>query len=739
MGAKPAGGGRTIYWIIATVLGAIGLRIYGWLALQDALFCRFPAFEDAIHRARAFHILHSHFPEEILPWGSPAYPYFLALVERFTGDQVIALLPVQLALGLITALLVAWALAPVLPRALRWVAALLFAIHPLGLFFEMRLTPIALASAVLLIALRLVFYSEKPRARGMLWGGLLLGIGCLLKPLLFLALAAAGLWMLLRPRAGRPRVVSAAILLGAFLVLPTLLCGQHARLADSGPALNWSGAVAFYQTLQPESRGAARAENSPTWMDPSRATALANEAAGAEQSLWETHNYFRGRALRQLAERPIAFIGAVLYRAALLFSGPELPDPVSPGYLLRNHARALIWGLYLFPLLLAAAILGFWQLWRTERRHQLGLPLIALAAANLIGTQSAASRWLLVVAALPVIVVGLRAIPAAGRALIRPGSARLMLPIAAIALILSACDLPRARARHDNPSEDLRIEAGLLIKAQDQRGALQCLKRAVVVDPDNARAHADLANLHVTEQLLGAAREGFTRALEIDPTQESALYGLSELLRSQGSYAEAETTIERLLHEHPRHPLYLNQLGAILMQQGKFDQARRALRTALAIAPNYQVALVNLRAAEQAEQQATTLAFPEEMTPTPGSPLWQIGQRAIGALRTGEVSLADSLTRAALAQFPDELMSSYMRGAFLLESRSPAEALPLLLHVITRAPGRAITTQMAARAHLAAGDKAAAMALATAQLAQAADERNRVSIEELLGQLRRAQ
>lgn len=734
MAEKPASG-RTFYWIIATILGAIGLRIYGWLAMRDALFFRFPAFEDAIHRARAFHILHSRFPEEILPWGSPAYPYFVALWERFTGDQVSAFLPVQLVLGLITALLVVWATAPILPRTLRWAAALLYAIHPLGLFFEMRLTPIALASALLLLALRFVFFTPKPRTIDMLWGGLLLGAGCLLKPLIFLALAVAGVWQRLRPREGRPQW-SAAVLLGlAFLLLPALLCIQHGSLEDGGPALNWSGAVAFYQTLQPETRGTARAVESPAWMDPGRATAIANEAVGVEQTLWQMHKYFRGTALRQLAEKPLAFIGTLFYRAALLLTGRELPDPVSPGYLFDQQARGLLWVLYLFPVLLAALILG---LWYSPERARLSVPLIALAAANLIGTQTTASRWLLLIAALPLIVTGFRAIPAAARALTHPGRARLALPIALALLLLSALDLPRARSRHDNPAEDMRIEANLLLKAQDQRGAVQRLRRAVALDPENAVAHADLANLHMAEQLPGAAREEFERALEIDPTNATALYGLSEVLRSQGSYTEAETTIVKLLYEHPRHPLYLNQLGAIMMQQGKFDLARRALRTALEISPNYQVALVNLRAVDRAEQQATTLAFPEEMTPPPGSELWDIGRRAITALRGGNPVLADSLTQAALEQYPDELIAPYMRGAFLLESGKADEALPFFLSVIERAPGRALTTQMGARAYVAAGDRAGAVALVEAQLEQAADERNRESLEELLGQIQRS-
>lgn len=734
-------------WILATLLVGLAVRIIGWMTLKGALFCGIPAFDDAVHRVRAFQIHHGGFPEADLPWGSPLYPYAVSLVSSLVGDEVARILLVQVVMGLATAVLLAWALSPVLSRRGRWIAAFLYAVNPIGVFMEMRLQPVALCVALLLVGLRLIFYGSHRRAGKSGLGGLVLGLGALLQPLIFLALAVAGIWIRLKPSKGGPgenQVLGPAwrpalLLAIGFLLLPALLCGYHATLEGGGPACNWSGAVGFHRSLQPETWGTARSTAGPAWMDPGKARSVANEAAGRELNKWEITAFYRGAGVRLLAERPLGFIRSVLLRAMLLLSGREIPDPVSPSHVLRTNAPALSWGLYLFPPLLALGAIGLWRLRGDRRLGLLIAPLLAIGLANLLGTHSCATRWFFVIALLPASALGLKVLPAAALAALGRGGPRYLLPAALALLILSALDLPGARSRFDNPSEDLRYEAALLLKAQDRRGAIGRLRQAMREDAGNSMAYADLANLLMKEDLPAAARAEYENALRTDPRNEAALYGLSEMLRSQSMYAQAESTITRLLSLHPNHPLYLNQLGAIAMLQGKFDLARAVLRRALEISPNYQVAIMNLRAVEGAERQASALAFPEEMVPPPESELLQLGRDALLSLRQGNRSAADSLTRVGLEKHPEDLIAIYLRGAFLLEVGCPEESAGLLTRVVRAAPGRIITTQLATRALLASGKSQQALELVQWSLAKAADERNRQKLEEFSHQVERGE
>lgn len=720
-------------WMLAALGLGLALRLLGWGLLRRAFFCGAPGFEDAIHQNRILGLLANRFAEEGLPTGSPLYPHLAALLSALSGGSTGGLLLVQSLIGAVTVPLVAWAFAPLLAPRGRWIAALIYAVHPLFVFYDMRLQPIVFAIPLLLAGARLVLFATDRAASRLLLGGLLLGLGALLKPLLFLAVAAAGILAALAPRpaAGQRRPWARAGLLAiAFLLLPAIFCVHQATLPGGGPTWSWTDAVGFYQTLQPATWGTARTGDVPAWFSPDAAISEANETMKRELRLWETVVFYRGRALQTLLENPWRFAAQILKRALLLVSRAEVPDPVSPRFVLQRHAVPLAWGLYLFPLLLALAGLGIWRARGTPELRLLAPLGIAMLAVNLLGTYSSASRVYFVLALLPLVVRGAESLPAALRDARRTRAA---LMIAAAALILSAIDLPGRMHRLERESEDLREAAGLLMRgAGDRRGATALLRKAIAVDPANPMAHADLAGVLAAEELPDAARQEYEAALALAPDCGPALYGLAEVHRKINRLAAADSVMTRLIRLRPDNPLYLNELATIQILQGRFAEARFLLRRALEISPLYQVALINLRAADEGERRATSLAFPPEMTPAPDSELMQLSLQAANAWRGQQAAAADSLTALALARFPSEPMAWYTRGMFLLQTQRPAEAAALLTRVVRAVPGRALTAEVAASAWRAAGQPEQGIALLRENLAQAADEANRARLERAL-------
>jgi tetratricopeptide (TPR) repeat protein len=722
--------------MIAALGVGFGLRLLGWWMLRGAFFCGAPGFEDAIHQSRILTLLAGRFAEEGLPAGSPLYPYLGALLSRLAGGSTSGVLLVQSLVGCATIPLVAWAFAPILSPRGRWIAALVYAIHPIFVFYDMRLQPIVVAVPLLLVGARLALFATERLPSRVLLGGLLLGLGALLKPLVFIATAVAGVVAALppRPAAHARRAWGPAVLLAiAFLLLPAFLCVYEATLPGGGPTWNWTDAVGFYQTLQPATWGSARTGTIPAWLAPDAARSDANEAMKRELRPWETVVFYRGRALQALFENPLRFVGQVARRALLLVSRTEVPDPVSPRFVLRRHAAPLVWGLFLFPPLLALASIGLWR-WRgTPELRRLAPLLLALLAVNLLGTFSSASRSFLVMALLPLIAIGIESLPGAVREVRRTRATRLALAAAVGVMVLSAVDLPARAARLERESEDLREAAALLLRgAQDRRGATALLRRAIAIDPANPLAHTDLADVLVREELPEAARQEYEAALEIAPDSPPTLYGLAEAHRKANRTAVAESLMTRLVRAHPDHPLYLNELATILIMQGRFAEARFLLRRALEISPLYQVALINLRAADEGEQQATALAFPPEMSPAPDSDLMVLSVEAANAWRARDAGAADSLTALLLTRFPAEPMAWYIRGMYLLQTQHPAAAAELLTRVVRAVPGRALTAQMAADAWRAAGRPEQGIALLRESLANAADDANRTRLGRLL-------
>lgn len=744
MSEETRGRGATLaprVWIgIALLLGA-ALRIGAWLALRSAFFCGLPGFEDAVHFARATGLLGDQFPEIALPAGSPLYPYLAALGLRLTGSASGYLL-LQSLLGLGLVPLIAWAFAPVLSPRARGIAALLYAVHPLAVFFELRFQPMVFSLWLLLPAMRMLLLQPARKTADAVLGGLLLGLGFALKPWIFALAALAGAWAQVRPRSAelalgdRPRsaagLVAGALI--AFLVLPAALCLYHASLPEGGALWNWTDAQSFHRTLLPETWGTPRAQTPPVWDSPEKARTEANEQMGRGLTPAETAAFYRGRALQLLAENPVRFVGQILRRALLTLNGREVPDPTSARFVLAQHGALLAWGAYVFPLLLALAWIG-WRRWRGEEAWRLLWPLLAaLAAANLTGLHSAASRWTLVVAALPLIASGLEGLPGLLRDARRAASGRTTLVAALALLVLSALDLPGLQARFERRSEDLRHAASLI--AQEDRGrATALLRRAIQEDPESAPAHKDLGDLLLKEDLIDAARGEYERALAIDPAYDPALFGLAEIYRVEGSYTEADSLLTALVSAHPTHPLYLNQLAAVKMLLNRLADARVLLARALEIEPSYETALINLRSLEELVQKQGALAFPEEVARDQNTEIANLGALALRMLQQNNPAAADSLTRAGLERFPDDPLALFFRGAFLLRTGQSAEAAGVLTRVVRLSPGRAMTTGAAVEALVQMGRWSEALSLARESLAQAPDEANRTRIGQMIARL----
>ncbi len=725
-------GGRSIWiWILATLLGGLALRLVAFLAWHDGAFFGEPGFEDAVYWQRWQALINPE-TQTGLPWGAPAYGYLLAWLGAVFGHTITGVQVVQSLLGLALAPVLAWALRPLLLQRHCWMAAFAYAIHPLGPYFELRLTPVVWILALVILTTRLLFLATGPdRGRSVL-GGLLLGAGCLFRPFLFLALTAAAIWARLR-RPAEPAGVTApakasgwsgaAIVLVAAAALPLLLCGYHATLPDGGFAWNWSDAHAFHRSLDPETWGTPRATAPPAWTTPEQAESIAQQAEARMLDDLQIASYFRREGAGTLLSQPVSSVGTIAARGALLLSAHEIPDPVSPTAVFEDQAPYLAWGLHLFPAILGLAVVGFWFLSLDGRASRLLTPVAALAVVNVLGLHSSASRWPLAVLLLPAAILALTQLPAlVRRSPLQPP--RWLLPLAALLVVLSALDLPGARTRFEDRSEDRREEARMHLQRQDTRGATRLLREAIFFNPENALAYSDLALVHRHEELAGAAREQYEKALEVDPQCEPALYGLAELLRVEKSYAEAESLALKLVNLHPNHPLYWNELGAIATQMHKFPQARLALQRALQLFPGYEAAQTTLQSIATAQEQAGAMLLPPERIPADDSPLARLGREGLAALSAGALAVADSASRMALEEFPDEPFAWYVRGTVLLRLEQPREAARLLERMVRAEPGRMISTQMAAGALYAADRIPDAHALVRFSLENAADEGN---------------
>jgi tetratricopeptide (TPR) repeat protein len=214
----------------------------------------------------------------------------------------------------------------------------------------------------------------------------------------------------------------------------------------------------------------------------------------------------------------------------------------------------------------------------------------------------------------------------------------------------------------DREVEMLLEQAARSRARHDWGGAIATCKRALSLDPDHARAHAEMAlcllgarrlqgasvevgralaldgndpachhaaaAVRWAERRLADAWEHCLVAMQADPTDVDAHLLGASIRRAQGEVAPARELLERALELRSDNPDALAQLAALELDQGRIAEASRLADAALGVAPEHGDAHVTagsiaLRNGElaQAEQHAR-FVLTRDATDEAGLRLW---------------------------------------------------------------------------------------------------------------------
>jgi tetratricopeptide (TPR) repeat protein len=138
---------------------------------------------------------------------------------------------------------------------------------------------------------------------------------------------------------------------------------------------------------------------------------------------------------------------------------------------------------------------------------------------------------------------------------------------------------PDSWLAHNNLGNDL-FERGQVDEAMAH------YQRAVELAPHYATAHYNLGGVLRQKGQLDKAIAEFRRALEIQPVYSMAHYNLGEVLRQEGAVDEAIAHYRRALESHPDYAEAHNSLGNALLRKGQVDEALVHLRQALELHPD---------------------------------------------------------------------------------------------------------------------------------------------------------
>lgn len=574
-----------------------GLAVFALAILARGLhlssICRLPFFELLLGDAESYftwaqeiaggdRIGHTVF------YQAPLYPYFLAVVQRLLGEDLLVIRALQALVGATSCVLLLLGTARVFSRGAGIIAGAGLALYGPVIFLDGLIQKSVLDILfVTLIILIVAIIVDRPRK--IAWAGLGLAVGGLVltRENAVVFVAAVAVWLgLARDIPARTRLAAGGLfVLGLAVVLTPVATrnvivggGFHLTTSQLGPNLyigNNAAADGTYRPLRPR-----RAEPRFERRD---ATELAEAALGRPLAPGEVSRYWTGRALAFIREYPGRWIALLARKLALTWNATEIAD-TEDQYTWAEWSWPLRWAgrVLHFGVIAPLAIGGVVVTWSSRRRL---LPFYLLAASYVAGLVLfyvfARYRLPLVPFLILFAAGGVVTVAARVRARAVPWAYVGTCLAAAVACNWPIMDRSAMRAM-------MYCNFGLALHDREREDdALYCLEIAVAQAPQLEVAQQRIGVILARRGDLRGAAAAFERALAVDPAYAGALTGLGNVAFLRGDLEAARALYERALREETNDVDALNNLGGVRERQGDLAEALAYYERVLALVPDH--------------------------------------------------------------------------------------------------------------------------------------------------------
>jgi 4-amino-4-deoxy-L-arabinose transferase-like glycosyltransferase len=617
--------GSPLLWFVIISAVAFLLRLIHLLQLRhnDPLFLS-PQMDSLYHHQWALAIaagrefIHDAF------FRAPLYPYFLGLLYKLFGANLMTVRIIQALIGSASCGLVyllARNLAPKLqalnPKpqvpnrdsglhssfftlqssdAVPRVAGLVMAAYPLAIWFDGELLLEGFLTFLPLLGFVLLLRSRDTDRQWWL-PGLVFGLAAIARPNVLAFLAVLPVWLLIEYRRGAWKRLAQVWGLAALVILPVTI--RNYVVSREFVPIAWQAGTNFYIGNSPESDGVTAivpGTRASWWGGYDDVKRLAEQAAGRPLKGAEIDRYWLGKGLEFWRKHPGKALGLLARKTFLWFAGYEVGNDRDLyavkrysfiNYLLFNSKFLK----FPFGILLPLALAGVWLARRQWRRF---LPLHLFVGAYSLSFIAffVTSRYrmpMIPIAAILAAVglVGLvRLVRLRGKELAWP------LAIALAAFLLFNANLAGAGRQASPDQNHFAAAVGLHEQGKDE-DALVELRRALATDSATNVLSLEATLLGSQGDLAGAERAA-RAAVRLHPFEADAYGMLGNVLANAGQLDSAAVYFEIMLKRDPYSLQAWNNLGNIALSHKDYARARHYYEGALKIRPTFTLAMFHL-------------------------------------------------------------------------------------------------------------------------------------------------
>lgn len=138
----------------------------------------------------------------------------------------------------------------------------------------------------------------------------------------------------------------------------------------------------------------------------------------------------------------------------------------------------------------------------------------------------------------------------------------------------------------DNTIDRLIDQASQRYRYGDYYGAIEAIKEALSIAPDNGFLHSYLSHGLLKQKRISAAQFEAQLGLELEPSSAYAHYALGSLFHIKRDFNSALGHIEQALSISPENISFLELLSRIHLENGKHKEAHLTIDRALTLAPD---------------------------------------------------------------------------------------------------------------------------------------------------------
>jgi 4-amino-4-deoxy-L-arabinose transferase-like glycosyltransferase/Tfp pilus assembly protein PilF len=577
---------------------------------------------------------------------APLYPYFLGLLYKLFGANLMTVRIIQALIGSASCGLV-YLLARRLfgqtrprpnassPSALRgesrgeggnWrssiggssgesvarVAGFVLAAYPLAIWFDGELLIAGLLAFLLLLGFVLLLRSRDTDRQWWL-PGIVFGLAVIARPNVLAFLAVLPVWLFLEYRRGAWKRLAQVWGLAALFILPVTV--RNYVVSREFVPIAWQAGTNFYIGNSPESDGVTAivpGTRASWWGGYDDVKRVAEEAAGRPLKGAEIDRYWLARGLDFWRKHPGKALGLLCRKTFLWFAGYEVGNDRDLyavkrysfiNYLLFNSKFLK----FPFGILLPLALAGVWLCRRHWRRL---LPLYLFVAAYAVSfiVFFVTSRYRMPMIPIAAILaaaglVGLvRRRDMTGFGSANPdlvpgrtnGRRELAVPlaIALAAFLIFNANLAGAGRQVSPDQNHFATAVGLHERGKDAE-ALSEVRQALEHDSATNALSLEATLLGSKGDLAGAERAA-RAATRLHPLEADAFGLLGNVLASAGQLDSAAVYFEMVLRRDPYSLQAWNNLGNIALSRQDYARARYYYEGALKIRPTFTLAMFHL-------------------------------------------------------------------------------------------------------------------------------------------------